>query len=106
MKKFKLKNEYETLRTNNHFSMFQMFKNKTKQEQIILRSKLIINPIKFTLSINGDDYIAKIIDFARNGRHIITNKGIIKWSDKKQRYTKAYYWVYFSFLNEKRNPHI
>ena len=102
MKK-RFKNMHRECELSNHKWLFDTLTNKSNEEKTLIRTDLIINPIKFTASINGDSYIEQVKDFSRNGRTLNTTGGKLTWNEKKQRYTKPYYFIYFSFLVNKRD---
>lgn len=101
----RFKNMHTQCEDSNHRWLFDTLRNKSNQEKTLLRADLILNPIKFTASINGDSYVKQILDFSRNGRTLHTTNGKITWNERKQRYTQSSYFIYFSFLVEKRDPH-
>lgn len=100
------KSQHQIKEDQAHKRMFEKFNGLSKRDRVFEKAKLHLNPIKFTYSINGDQYIREIIDFRRNGRTLIYDyhgeEAIMTWDEKRGRYRTKYAFIYFSFLETHR----
>lgn len=72
MKKFRLSRAERNAKKAQFLSdLYASFSNLTKEQQVIRRAELILNPIYCTYSIGGDSYKRVVTDFQRNGKTII-----------------------------------
>ena len=80
--------------------LYNSFSNLTKEEQILRRADLLINPILCTYSIGSDSYRFCITDFQRNGKTII-GKNIDENNNIVGSLTKKFIWsTKISFRND------
>lgn len=92
-------------------NLFNNLSNLSKEDQLVMKAELLINPIQVTYSIGSDSYIKSIVDFKRNGKTIILDNGNeFTWKQKaNQDYPKyqaksgSFGFIYFSFLENKRD---
>jgi len=108
--------------------LYESFSNLTKEQQVLRRAELLINPIYCTYSIGGDSYKKVVTDFERNGKTIIIKSfdektGMAKEFAEGDKFTWCtrtnsmheypYYkaskvtfgFVNFGFCESKRDPH-
>jgi hypothetical protein len=92
-------------------NLFNNITNLSKEEQVYAKANLLINPIQVTYAIGSDTYIKTIVDFKRNGKTIIlcNGKEFVYKQKKTQDYpryqakTGSFGFIYFSFLENKRD---
>ncbi|QDP50854.1 MAG: hypothetical protein Unbinned2903contig1001_44 [Prokaryotic dsDNA virus sp.] len=71
--------------------LYNSFSNLTKEEQILRRADLLINPILCTYGIGSDSYRVCVSDFQRNGKTIII-QDIDKNNNIKGNIVKKFTW--------------
>lgn len=92
-------------------NLFNNLTELSKQDKELLKAEFSKNPIKVTYSIGSDSYIETIVDFKRNGKTIILSNGKeFVWKQKANQDYPKYQaklggcgFIYFSFLQEKRD---
>ena len=108
--------------------LYASFSNLTKEQQVLRRAEILLNPILCTYSIGGDSYKMVVTDFQRNGKTIIIKSlnektGLANESAEAKKFTWCtrtnsmheypYYkaskgtcgFVNFGFCESKRDPH-